>query len=114
MRAVPIKLVQSYMGFEDSEFSALSRWSRASQRDTFRNQPFDGNSDAAQVHQESQTASQELGAYVTGLVKSRAAAKACQSGATFMKLGRAAAMRWTIFCGICLVSARERARLAMP
>lgn len=74
MRAVPIKLVQTYMGFEDGEFINLSRWSRASQRDTFRNQPFDGHSEAAQVHQDSQAASQELGAYVTGLVKSRAAA----------------------------------------
>lgn len=74
MRAVPIKLVQTYMGFENADFNSLSRWSRASQRDTFRNQPFDGNPDPAQVHQDSQTASQELGAHVTGLVKARAAA----------------------------------------
>jgi len=74
MRAVPLKLVQTYMGFEGAELSALSRWSLASQRDTFRNQPFDGNLDSAQVHHDAQTASQELGAYVTGLVKARVAA----------------------------------------
>jgi hypothetical protein len=28
-----------------------------------------------------------------------AAASACQSGATFMKLGRAAAIKWTVWTG---------------
>lgn len=73
-RKVPVELVRTYMGFENAQPDALARWSLANQWDTFHNQSFDGNPNADQLHKDAQAASRELGEYVTGLVKARAAA----------------------------------------
>jgi cytochrome P450 len=70
-RHVPIALVQQYMGFDGIGPEAIARWSLFNQWDTFHNQPFDGNSNPAEIHARTQAVNGELRAYLSELVPRR-------------------------------------------
>ncbi len=70
-RAVPIALVQEYMGFDGVEPEQLARWSYWNQWDTFHNQPFDGNENAADIHTTTREVNTELRGYLAELVPRR-------------------------------------------
>jgi cytochrome P450 len=70
-RGVPIALVQEYMGFDGIDADSIARWSFWNQWNTFHNQPFDGNANAAEIEAKTLEANKELGAYLQGLVQRR-------------------------------------------
>ncbi len=70
-RRVPIALVQDYMGFDGIAPAQIARWSLFNQWNTFHNQPFDGNENAAEIHTMTLAVNAELLAYLGELVPRR-------------------------------------------
>lgn len=73
-RCVPIALVQDYMGFDGIAPESIARWSLWNQRDTFHNQPFDGNLNSDEIHAKTLEVNKELATYLGSLVSRRIAA----------------------------------------
>lgn len=72
-RAAPIALVQDWFGYSDSNPDDLRTWSYWSQIDTFWNQSFDANANAAQITANREAGNLALGKYIIGLVQQRGA-----------------------------------------
>lgn len=71
-RAVPLAVVNEYFGFVNDDAEAMLRWSRLSQYDNFHNHPFHGLPNAEEIHQQAETAKEEMKNYVAALVPRRA------------------------------------------
>jgi cytochrome P450 len=70
-RAAPIAVVQEWFGYTDSNPDDLRAWSYWSQMDTFWNQSFDLNPNAAQITANREAGNLALGKYIVGLVQQR-------------------------------------------
>lgn len=75
-RKIPVQLVQDFFGFDGVSEQELLSWSFWNQYDAFHNQPFNASEvkDPQQVVKHREQASQELAAYLGGLLQRRGAA----------------------------------------
>ena len=69
-RLVPLRIVQSYFGFEAPDADML-RWSYANQLDQFNNLPFDGRPDVEAVQAAAEAARSEMRARFQSLIPAR-------------------------------------------
>jgi hypothetical protein len=75
-RAVPYQICGEYFGFPDPDRISMYSWSKATQTDYFKNV-----SNNPQIHQTAIDASAQMKGYLTGLIQSRRAELAADTGA---------------------------------